>query len=226
MSDLTVAVPVLGRPQRLEGVLEAFQGADVLFLPDEDDRPTMGALKALGASYSIAHRAEKFGVPTYETKVNHAFGVTSTPYLMYAADDVEPQGNWLERILQVMGDNQGVGLLATNDEAHHLVQKGKLATHGVVRRSYVERYGSASLDDAGPVFYEGYRHWGCDAEASYVARKRNAFHFDAKIRITHKRRHNIRRHGEDKVYKIGFEYADTDRALMRERCPGWPELVQ
>jgi len=222
MSNLTVAVPVLWRPQRISAVMEAFKGVNVLFLPDEDDKPTIDALREHKAWYSIAHKSEKFGVPTYETKVNHAYRITDSPFVMYASDDVEPQGDWWTRALNILRTKPHVGLLATNDNNHPLVRKGKLATHGIIRRSYVEEYGTASLPDAGPIFFEGYRHWGCDAEASYVARMRGAFHYDEKVRVLH--RHVRNRYAEEKTYAIGRAHANSDRALLMERCPTWPEV--
>jgi len=222
MSNLTVAVPVLWRPHRIPAVIKAFKGVDVLFLPDEDDKPTIDALRQHKAWYSIAHKSEKFGVATYETKVNHAYQMTDTPYLMYASDDVEPQDGWLNHALNIMRTKPNVGLLATNDGHHPLVKKGKLATHGIIRRSYVQEYGTASLPDAGPIFYEGYRHWCCDAEASYVARMRGAFHYDSNIRVLHRQVRD--RYAEEKTYAIGRAHANSDRALLMERCPTWPEV--
>jgi hypothetical protein len=227
MNEVTVAIPTLGRPSRVLEVARAFMqdGVDILFLPDEDDVQTMQVLKQARLPYSIAHVAQKFGVPTYETKINHAYSITDTPYLLYASDDVEPQMGWLSNALTILNADLSVGLLATNDESHHLVRAGKLATHGIVRRSYVQQHGTASHPDSGPVFHEGYRHWGCDAEASYVARIRGAFRYGDKVRVTHVRRKMVRRSGGiDKTYQIGNAHADSDRALLAERCPGWPEI--
>jgi hypothetical protein len=223
---LTLAVPVLWRPERIKSVLRDFShlAVDVLFLPDRADEETITELEKHHANYSFAHDAEAFGVPTYETKVNHAFEVTDTPYLMYGADDITPENGWLANAMSIFRRNPKVGLLATNDGAHHLVMKGLLATHGILRRAYVEEYGSASHPDAGPVFYEGYRHWCCDAEASYVARQRGAFNYSPTVMVTHKRRDTVRKKGEDRTYLIGKEYADRDRALLAKRCPGWPKL--
>jgi len=226
MNELTVAIPTLGRPKRILEVAKSFKqkGVDILFLPDENDTQTMQVLKQARLPYSIAHIAQKFGVPTYETKINHAYGITDTPYLLYASDDVEPKVGWLSRALSILNADLSIGLLATNDESHRLVRTGKLATHGIIRRAYVHQYGSASHPDSGPVFHEGYRHWGCDAEASYVARIRGAFRYDAGVKITHIRNKVARNSGVDKTYQIGNAHADSDRALLAKRCPGWPEI--
>lgn len=228
MNEITVAIPILWRPERIKAVISDFKPYDVdlLFLPDEDDEETISELEECEATYSIAHKAKKFGVPTYETKINHAYQTTRTPYLLYAADDIEPQKGWLRNALNILTQNPHVGLLAADDGSHPLVHKGKLATHGIVRRSYVEKHGSASHPDAGPIFYEGYRHWGCDAEASYVARQRGAFHYSPNVRLFHKRRQTIKKHGEDKTYLLGSKYAEQDKELMKKRCAGWPEVKQ
>ncbi|MCA1800620.1 MAG: hypothetical protein LC650_04950 [Actinobacteria bacterium] len=219
MLDVLVAIPVLRRPQKVATVLEAFRGTRVLFLPDEDDYGTLQALEEHKADYAIAPPASDFGVPTYASKVNHAYRITDSEYILYAADDVIPSGTWRERALGYLSRHPKVGLLATNDMSHPLVTRGKLATHGIVSRSYVETYGSASLKDSGPIFHEGYRHWCCDVEVSYAARMRGAFAYVPDVIIRHAR--DPRR---DEVYALGASFATQDRKTMRSRCPGWPEM--
>jgi hypothetical protein len=215
--EVTVAVPVLRRPRLVAEALRAFTAprVEVLFLPDRDDRATVAELDRLGARYSFAPRALAFGVPTYASKVNHAYRVTETPFLLYAADDVRPFPRWWDEARRILRD-RSIGLLATNDRRHGLVTRGLLATHGIVRRHYVEAMGSASLPGSGPVFHEGYRHWCCDAEASYVARLRDAFRYAPQVVLMHAR------YREDEVYRLGRSFAERDRATLRQRVPSWP----
>ena len=101
---------------------------EVLFLPDQTDTLSVAELERLGARYSFAHPASDFGVPTFASKINHAYNVTSTPFLLYASDDITPEEGWVDAALAQLKD-EGVGLLGTNDSRHHLVRRGLLATH-------------------------------------------------------------------------------------------------
>jgi hypothetical protein len=221
--SLTVAVPVLRRPDRVPVVAQRFsnESIELLFLPDPDDETTIAALDEHGLAYSFAPAAPAFGVPTYATKINHAYRVSTTPFLLYASDDVVPQAGWLPRALHALLGDERVGVLATNDMSHALVRRGKLATHGIVRRAYVERHGSASLPDAGPIMFEGYRHWGVDCEVSYVARARGAFQYASRVVLRHD--HPLNRRGVmDDTYRVARSMRAQDRALRDQRLPGWP----
>lgn len=214
---ITVAVPILGRPQRIREVMERFADPrlEVLFLPDQTDTLSVAELERLGARYSFAHPASDFGVPTFASKINHAYNVTSTPFLLYASDDITPEEGWVDAALAQLKD-EGVGLLGTNDSRHHLVRRGLLATHGIVRRAYVEHYGSASLD-GGPVMSEAYRHWCCDVEVTAVARARGAYRYASDVILRHSP-------GRDATYDLGRSFATRDRATRDRRIPTWPTL--
>jgi hypothetical protein len=143
---------------------------------------------------------------------------------LYGSDDIRPFAGWWDVARERLESDSRIGLLATNDSRHPLVRAGKLAVHGVLRRSYVERYGSASLSDAGPVFWEGYRHWNCDVEVSYVARARGAFAYEKRSVLQHadpRAKPNLM----DSTYKLGRSFAGADRAKRAQRCPGWPEVA-
>lgn len=220
MRLLTLAVPVLGRPQRVKEVLKAWTDSrlEVLFLPDRSDAETIAAIDEFGAAYSFAPPAPAFGVPTYASKINHAYRITDLPFLLWGADDIAPAtSKWLDRAMLAF-DDPNVGLVALQD-GHHLVTKGLLATHGIIRRSYVEAHGTASLPDAGPVMHEGYRHWCCDCEISAVARLRGAFRHVPRSKLLHERHRR-----EDATYQLGRSFADVDKALLAERLPTWPRL--
>src|SRR5690606_19450797 len=96
------------------------------------------------------------------------------------------------------------------------VRRGLLATHGIIRRAYVEEHGSASLD-AGPVMSEAYRHWCCDVELSAVARARGRFRYAADVILRHAP-------GRDATYDLGRSFAEADRATRDARIPTWPTL--
>ena len=223
--ELTILVPILNRPHRIKWVQDQFKGFNVLFLPDQNDHDSIRELERLGATYEIAPTVEEWGCATYASKVNHAYRVTSSPYLMYASDNVSPKPGWWRIAKQRLDANPHIGLLGTNDCANRFVLRKVLATHGILRRSYIEEYGSASLPDAGPVFWEGYRHWGCDVEASFVARGRAVFAFERNCIVRH---HSAGNTPElrDSVYELGQRYVEEDRRRRMQRCPGWPHATQ
>lgn len=213
---ITVAVPILGRPHRIQEVVGRFDDPrlDLLFLPDAADEASVAELGKLGATYSFAPPAPAFGVPTYATKINHAFLTTDLPFLLYASDDVQPVGNWVAKALRYLTDER-VGVLATNDQSNASVMRGRLATHGIVRRAYVEQYGSASLDDAGPVMFEGYRHHNCDVELSRVAIRRGAFKYAPDVILQHQKG------AVDATYRLGQAHREHDKAMKAARAPEW-----
>lgn len=222
-SDITVAVPTLNRAEQLSEVMKRFHDVPLLFLPDPADRKTMRKLEHAGANYGIAPIVPEFGRRTYASKINHAYRVTSTPFLLFASDDVVPEPGWVYRALAHLQDER-IGLLATNDLRHHLVMRGKLATHGIVRRAYVERYGSASLPGAGPVLHEGYGHWCVDCEISWVARERDAFKFAHDVILRHAAPPD-RSTGIDSTYALGRSTKAQDQRLRTARIPTWPGVT-
>lgn len=206
-------------------MLKHFSGHQVLFLPDETDELSIRELNRHGAWHEFAPVVPEFGCATYSSKVNHAYRVTTSPYLLYASDDIVPEAKWWISARKTLESNPTIGLLATNDTRHPLVKRGRLAVHGILRRSYIEEYGSASLPDAGPVFWEGYRHWNCDVEVSYVARARGVFGYDPNSILKHldpRRDQTLM----DSTYKLGRSFAGEDRAKRIRRCPGWPDTAQ
>lgn len=217
--EVTIAVPILNRPERIPRVAQAFNDPrfQLLFLPDPEDAASLAALREFGLLHSVSHITERWGRRTYAAKINHAFSTTTTPFFLYASDDVEPEVGWWDAAHAALADER-VGLLATDDKMNYQVSCGRLATHGILRREYVESFGSASLPDAGPVFWEGYGHWCVDAEASYVARLRDAFLFEPRSVIRHARADS------DPTYVLGGSTRYEDRANLRQRCPAWPRV--
>lgn len=212
---LTVAVPILNRPHLISRTLEAFSTEGyVLFLPNEDDHESIETLHELGANYSFAPAAEAFGVPTYASKVNHAYRVTKSRFIMYASDDIIPQPGWYWRVVRSF-DSPNVGLVGLYDGLRPHSAHLRNATHGIVRREYVEKYGGASLPDAGPIFWEGYRHACVDVEVTGVARSRGAYLYQPEARLKNMRDLS------DATTALGESFLEEDRARMRTRRHRW-----
>jgi len=220
--SITVAVPILDRPGRIVPFADACRHArvQVLFLPDPTDSMSLEVLHRSGLPFALAPPAEAFGVPTYASKVNHAYRVTDTPFILYAGDDLAPRDtDWPTLALRHLA-NERVGVLSTNDAHHRLNRLGVLATHGIIRRSYIEHHGTASLPDAGPVFSEAYRHAGPDVEVSVVALRRNAFRHAPDVVLEH-RHYRAGKAPRDSTYRLGQLHLAADRERMNERLPEW-----
>jgi len=218
---ITVAVPILGRPHRIPRMQKRFDDPrlDLLFLPDPTDAESLEVLETRDARYLIAPAAPDYGVPTFPSKINHAYRTTTTPFLLYVGDDVKPKSDWVRRALAHLEDEK-VGLLATNDQYNRNVSRGLMATHGILRRTYVEEYGGASLPDAvGPVMHEGYRHNNCDLEISWVARQRGRFRYAPDVILTHERDDRA-----DATYDLARSHLDRDNNLRVARIPCWPNI--
>lgn len=181
MADsLVILVPILNRPTRIAPLVAAFQSVTtlpyrLLFLPDPTDSRTLAELVRLDQSFHIAAVARRFKVPTFPSKINAGFRATSEPLVMMIGDDVAPHPGWLEAAHECLAANPSWGVMATNDLNNPRVMAGRSATHPIIRRSYIERYGSGTLDGSGIVLHEGYRHTYCDTELVYVAKIRKAF---------------------------------------------------
>lgn len=224
--SITVAIPILNRPHAIEPCAARWRHAltELLFLPDETDAESLQVLERAGLPFALAPPAPDWGVPTFASKINHAYRVTNRPFLLYVGDDVSPQRPtlWPHQALAILRDPT-IGLLSTNDRHHYLNRAGVLATHGIVRRAYVEQHGTASLPGSGPVFSEAYRHAGPDIEISVVALRRNAMRHASRIVLEH-RHHLAGKAAPDGTYQLGRSFLEGDRAIVRARVPEWEAI--
>lgn len=227
MSDARVAIliPVLRRPHRLRSLVENIRRVtpephELLFLPAPDDAPTLVELERLGAAWSVAPPAPKFGVLTYSSKVNHGYRVTSTEFIFHAADDVVFHPKWLWRALKLLDARPNVGVLATNDLSNPRVMSGLDGTHNFVRRSYVEKWGGASGDRRGEVLSEAYRHNRCDTELVGIAQRRRAFAF-ARTSVVEHFHPNHGKAERDEVYRMSDTFKAADKLMFAQRYARW-----
>lgn len=221
MKLLTVAIPILRRPKRIKPVhdyfLERTGGMEeIVFLPDEGDIESIETLKELGYNYLIAPESSRWGVQTYASKINYAFLNSNLEFFLYAADDVIPQPGWFDVILGKFRANSSLGVAVPNDNLTLAVQEGRGAPHAVVRRAYVERYGSASFPGAGVLMHEGYRHAFCDTELMETAKKRNAFLYIPNSILVHDRP-PLAEDTVDEVYRLGLQSWKEDMMEFENR---------
>lgn len=151
---------------------------------------------------------------TFPRKVNYAYRMCSSPWMLLVGDDVEFHPGWLNAALAVARET-GARVIGTNDLGAQRVQAGEHATHLLVSRDYVTDVG-ASWDGPGVVLHEGFRHQYCDNELIDVARARGVWAFAADSVIEHL--HPAFGKGkDDATYQIGNAAGPADLAVYQER---------
>lgn len=177
-----VIVPVLRRAHRVAPFLDSLEAAtpephrtvfvatagdsemiaEVIRLAEDD--PTI-SLEVLGENR----------VGDYAKKINYVAATSSEPFLFLGADDLHFHPGWLAAALAEM-ENPTIGVVGTQDLAPtRRAQTGEHATHSLVRRTYVEQFGT--IDEPGKVLHEGYPHEYVDDEFVETAKARGAWSF-------------------------------------------------
>lgn len=181
-SDVVILVPMLGRPHRVQPLLDSIDAstpaAQVLFCVSPDDHEVHAAIDAAGRE-RITVRWAKFG--DYARKVNAGYRTTGAPLIFLGADDLRFHPGWLTAARAQL--TPGVGVVGTNDLGSPRVKSGEHATHCLVTRDYVDRYGV--IDRPGAVMHEGYWHEFVDDELVETAKHRGAWAFAADSHVEH-----------------------------------------
>lgn len=213
---IEILIPVLGRPEKVEplyrNIVEVTDVPHhVLFLCSHGDRAEIEAVEAVDADYLTLRAPPAKG--QYAKKINLGYRETKGEWLALCADDVIFHPHWATTALAAAADRFSV--VALNDKANSFVRSGLLATHALVRRSYVDDPG-CSLDGPGVIYHEGYSHNFVDCELSVLARKRGVFVYSsgAILRHIHPLFGTTAR---DFTYDVGLRDFDKDRGLFVSR---------
>lgn len=180
-SPVAILVPVLRRPHRVAPFLEAFAAAtpephSILFLATVGDA-MVDVIRGERARRDNVRLEQlpRNRVGDYAKKINHGYRLTTEPFLFLAADDLAPRPGWLSAALALFED-PAIGVVGTQDLAPtDRARSGEHATHSLVRRSYVDEFGT--IDERGKVLHEGYTHEYVDDEFIATAKHRGAFAF-------------------------------------------------
>jgi hypothetical protein len=214
--SVVLLIPVLGRPHRVQPLLENLASSTevdhrVLFLCSTGDRQEIAEVRASGADHLVLRAPPAGG--QYAKKINLGYRESSEEWLFLGADDVLFHEGWLEHAIEHSVDRFHV--ISLNDLANYQVRQGLLATHSLVRRSYIDQPG-ASLDGPGVVYHEGYSHNFVDVELSVLARSRGVFSYDRGAVVEH--HHPLfRRVQRDFTYEVGVRDFEDDRRLSVKR---------
>jgi GT2 family glycosyltransferase len=224
MPEIAIVIPVLARPHRAplvcSSIFENTQAeVEVYFVCTPGDEEEISACINTGEEVIVVPWIAGDG--DFARKHNLAFGVTTAPYVLLGADDLEFEPGWDERALRV-ADRSGAGVIGTNDDANPLVKRGRHATHPLVSRAYIEEQGGTWHDGPGVVYCEQYAHQYVDTELCAVAMERGewAFARDSVVRHLHpfypKRGHKATPMDPTYTKALGDAHADKEIFVRRQ----------
>lgn len=185
MKSTVVLIPVLRRPHRVAPLLESLEASTpephrALFVCSPDDDAELEAVRAAGVDHVVLEQPVAPG--DYARKINRGFEISSEPFVFLGADDLQFHPGWLPAALARMAE-PAIGVVGTQDLGNPRVRAGKHATHSLVRRTYVERFGT--IDEPGKVLHEGYAHEWVDDELVSTAKARGAWCFAGDSIVEH-----------------------------------------
>jgi len=218
---VAILIPVLGRPHRIAPTIESVVAATpephrLLFLVNDNDEPTIAALKTAGADWIAVPPARG----SWACKVNDGYRSTTEPWIFTGADDLAFHAGWFSRALTWA--NHETGVIGTNDIANHRVMTGVHSTHSLFRRSYVDELGT--IDGSG-VMHEGYAHDYADDEAIATAIARGAYThaFDSIVEHLHPM---VGKAPDDATYRLGRSRSRDGKRLFIQRRRLWANIAR
>lgn len=217
MISVAVIIPMLGRPHRVQPLLDSLRStsptARPVFVVSPADADVHAGIDAAGEQRITVDGPHP---GDYARKVNTAYRMTDEAYLFLGADDLLFHPRWLEATAAKFG--LGIGVVGTNDLGSPRVVKGDHATHSMVSRAYADTFGT--IDQAGQILHEGYHHEFVDDELVETAKHRNAwaFAFDAHVEHMHPAWGKA---PVDKMYMQQRRRMDQGRRIYQERRHLW-----
>ena len=186
-AELTILVPMLGRPHRVRPLLESIWQtvplAEVVWCCTPTDGDVIAEVDRASRESTLTCRRldVRYARGDYARKINAGYQATDRPLLLTAAADLRFHPGWLGAALAELV--VGIGVVGTNDLGSPRVMAGDHATHSVVTRWYADTFGT--IDQPGQVLHEGYWHEYVDDEFVQTAKVRGAWAFAAGARVEH-----------------------------------------
>jgi glycosyltransferase involved in cell wall biosynthesis len=220
MTQITILVPVLNRPQNAMSLVESIRAHtlvphQILFLCSPGDNEQALACVETGADADIV--GFENGPGDWAKKINHGFNISYSEFCLLGADDLRFHPGWDTEALRI-ADETGAGVIGTNDLGNATVMRGMHSTHPLVRRAYVDEQGT--IDEPGKCLHEGYAHQWVDNELIVTAQMRKQWAFAALSHVEHM--HPYWKKGKmDATYEKALSTSKEDNALFRSRQHLW-----
>lgn len=175
--DLVIIVPMLRRAHRVAPLIESVTTATlcdhrILFVATAGDTAVIDAVGQSGCDMEVIRHNS---VGDYAKKINAGYRNSTEPFIFLGADDLAFHSGWFEAAVRHFAD-PAVGVVGTQDLANRRVIAGTHATHSLVKRDYVDQFGT--IDEPGKILHEGYFHEFVDDEFVGTAQLRGAFRFE------------------------------------------------
>jgi len=195
VEKVSVLVPTRQRYKKLAKCLTklfentVYPNWEVVVITDKDDPESIDIIKKLpfieDENVKIFTKEKR---EMYVGKINEGYHKTDSPLIVFLADDVEVQPNWLTEAVKTFNESfsDKMGLVSFQDEFDN-----KIAPHGLISRKYVDEY----LD--GNIFYPGYVHYWCDTELTVRSKRWGRFAHSPKSVTIHRSREGIDDYGKD-----------------------------
>jgi hypothetical protein len=187
----------------------------ILFLCSPGDNAEHLACMETGADVDIV--GFENGPGDWAKKINHGFTVTQGEFCLLGADDLCFHSGWDVTALAT-ADATGAGVIGTNDLGNATVMRGLHSTHPLVRRGYVESFGT--IDEPGICLHEGYSHQWVDTELVETAKMRGQWAFAKDSRVEHL--HPFWKKGKmDSTYEKALSTSKEDHGHYQSRRMLW-----
>lgn len=219
--NVTVLIPVLDRPERVEPLLgsllasERLLGLIPVFLCNRHDRREVAAVVAAGVEPRLCDWRSGHG--DYAKKMNLGFSEAETDWVFLGADDLDFHPGWADVAVET-GEASGQCVVGTNDLGNSRVTSGQHSTHSLVSLEYGLVCGT--IDDDTRLLHEGYHHNFVDDEFVQTAKFRSAYVHAGDAIVEHLHPHWGKGH-MDATYRKGLKDFNLDRQIYNDRCRLW-----
>jgi hypothetical protein len=220
---IDVIVPVLSRPGNAQPLIDSIRANTtvehtITFMCSPGDETEIDACISTDANVYVVEWQP--GPADASKKWNLGYRITSNPYVLLAADDLEFEAGWDVEAIKV-AERTGAGVIGTQDQSNPLVIRGRHSTHPIVSRDYIDTVGGTWHDGPGSVYHEGYSHQWVETELIAAAMQRHQWAFSHQSVVRHMHPmfpHRGRpRTPMDDTYRIALADGSADSRLFKER---------
>lgn len=153
----------------------------------------------------------------FARKTNYGISISDEEWVFAGADDLRFHPGWDAFALGLASATRK-RFIGTNDLHNPQVIRGRHSTHSLVKRSYIEEFGT--IDENGKLYHEGYAHAWCDNEAVETAVAREEYVWARRAHVEHLHP-NFKGAPNDATYDRGMDTFSVDRELLVARRKLW-----